>query len=143
LIRVAEEVITMADKELQVREKQELQAEAEHTRQGLVFTPTVDIFESDKDITVLADMPGVATDGVTIDLQNNELKISGEVEVQGSEKERYLLREYHTGRFHRHFTLSDRIDQSKISASMKDGVLRLVLPKAEKAKPKRIEVKAE
>jgi HSP20 family protein len=102
----------------------------------------VDIFESEGNITVLADMPGVASDDVTIDLQNNELKISGEVEDRGSEKERYLLREYNTGRFHRHFTLSDRIDQNKITASMKDGVLRLVLPKAEKAKPRRIEVKA-
>ncbi|MEJ2427814.1 MAG: Hsp20/alpha crystallin family protein [Deltaproteobacteria bacterium] len=132
----------MADKELQVRKKQELQRESEHTRSGLVFTPMVDIFESEGNITVLADMPGVASDDVTIDLQNNELKISGEVEDQGSEKERYLLREYNTGRFHRHFTLSDRIDQNKITASMKDGVLRLVLPKAEKAKPRRIEVKA-
>jgi len=57
----------MADKDLQVREKQELQTEAEHTRPGLVFTPTVDIFESEQEITVLADMPGVASDGVTID----------------------------------------------------------------------------
>ena len=133
----------MADKDLQLREKKELQTEAEHTKPGLVFTPTVDIFESEEEITVLADMPGVASDGVTIDLHNNELKISGEVEDQGSERERYLLREYDIGRFHRHFTISDRIDQSKISASMKDGVLRLVLPKAEKAKPRRIEVKAE
>ena len=132
----------MADKELQVREKQELQSESELTRPGLVFTPMVDIFESEGNITVLADMPGVASDGVTIDLQNNELKIMGEVEDQGSEQERYLLREYNTGRFHRHFSLSDRIDQNKITASMKDGVLRLVLPKAEKAKPRRIEVKA-
>ena len=132
----------MADKELQVREKQELQSESELTRPGLVFTPMVDIFESEGNITVLADMPGVASDGVTIDLENNELKIMGEVEEQGSVKERYLLREYNTGRFHRHFTLSDRIDQNKITASMKDGVLRLVLPKAETAKPRRIEVKA-
>jgi HSP20 family protein len=132
----------MTDKELQVREKQQLQGEAEHTRPGLIFTPLVDIFESEQNITVLADMPGVAGEGVSIDLQNNELKITGEVEDQGSEKERYLLREYNTGRFHRHFTLSDHIDQSKITASMKDGVLRLVLPKAEKAKPRRIEVKA-
>jgi len=132
----------MADKELQVREKQELQGDAEHTRPGLVFTPMVDIFESEQNITVLADMPGVASDGVSIDLQNNELKITGEVEDQRSEKERYLLREYNTGRYHRHFALSDQIDQSKITASMRDGVLRLVLPKAEKAKPKRIEVKA-
>jgi HSP20 family protein len=142
VIRILEEVMIMADKELQVREKQELQSEAEHTRPGLVFTPMVDIFESEQDITVFADMPGVSSDGVSIDLQNNELKITGEVEDQGGERERFLLREYNTGRFHRHFTISDRIDQSKITASMKDGVLRLVLPKAEKAKPKKIEVKA-
>ncbi|UCE83144.1 MAG: Hsp20/alpha crystallin family protein [Deltaproteobacteria bacterium] len=130
----------MADKELLVREKQELQTDAEQTRPGVVFTPAVDIFESDKEISVLADMPGVASDGVTIDLHNDELKITGEVDPQGSENETYLLREYESGRFHRHFSLSDRIDQNKISASMKDGVLRLVLPKVEKAKPRKIEV---
>jgi len=133
----------MADKELQVREKQELQTDAEHTMPGVVFTPAVDIFESEQEITLLADMPGVTSDRVTIDLHNDELKVAGEVETQESENETYLLREYETGRFHRHFSLSDRIDQDKISASMKDGVLRLVLPKVEKAKPRRIEVKSD
>ena len=133
----------MADRELQVREKQELQTDAEQTMPGVVFTPAVDIFESEEEITLLADMPGVTSDGVTIDLHNDELKLTGEVEPQGSEKETYLLREYETGRFHRHFSLSDHIDQDKISASMKDGVLRLVLPKVEKAKPRKIEVKSE
>ena len=132
----------MAEKELQVREKQELQTETEQTRPGVVFTPAVDIFESEDEITLLADMPGVTSDGVIIDLHNDELKVAGEIEPQGSEKERYLLREYETGRFHRHFSLSDRVDQDKISASIKDGVLRLVLPKVEKAKPRRIEVKS-
>ena len=132
----------MADRELQIREKQELQTESEQTRPGLIFTPAVDIFESEQEIVLLADMPGVTSDGVTIDLHNNELKVTGEVEPQGSEKETLLLREYETGRYHRHFTLSDRIDQDKINASIKDGVLRLVLPKAEKAKPRRIEVKS-
>lgn len=132
----------MAEKDLQVREKKELQTEAEQTRPGRVFTPAVDIFESEAEITLLADMPGVTSDSVTIDLHNNELKITGEVEPQGSEQETYILREYETGRFHRHFSLSDRIDQSKISASMKDGVLRLELPKVEQAKPRRIEVKS-
>jgi HSP20 family molecular chaperone IbpA len=130
----------MADRELQVREKQELQTDAEHTMPGIVFTPAVDIFESEEEITLLADMPGVTSDGVTIDLHNDELKVTGEVEPQGSEKETTLFREYETGRFHRHFRLSDQIDQEKISASMKDGVLRLVLAKVEKAKPRKIEV---
>ena len=133
----------MADRELQVRAKHELQTDAEHTMPGVVFTPAVDIFESEEEITLLADMPGVTSDGVSIDLHNDELKVIGEVEPQGSEKETLLLREYETGRFHRHFRLSDRIEQDKISASMKDGVLRLVLPKVEKAKPRRIEVKSD
>ena len=133
----------MADKELQMREKQLLQTDAEQTRPGVIFTPAVDIFESEEEIVLLADMPGVTSDGVTIDLHNDELKVTGEVETQGSENETFLLREYETGRYHRHFTLSDRIDQDKINASIKDGVLRLVLPKAERAKPRRIEVKSE
>ena len=133
----------MAEKELLIREKQELQTNLEHTMPGAVFTPAVDIFESEEEITLLADMPGVPSDGVTIDLHNDELKVMGEVEPQGSENETSLVREYETGRFHRHFSLSDRVDQDKISASMKDGVLRLVLPKVEKAKPRKIEVKSE
>lgn len=132
----------MADRELQLREKRELQTDAEQTMPGVIFNPAVDIFESEEEITLLADMPGVTGAGVTIDLHNDELKITGEVEAQRSENETYLLREYETGRFHRHFSLSDRIDQSKISASMKDGVLRLILPKVEKAKPRKIEVTA-
>ncbi|UCG12563.1 MAG: Hsp20 family protein, partial [Deltaproteobacteria bacterium] len=79
----------MADKELQVREKQELRADAEQTKPGVVFTPAVDIFESEEEMTLLADMPGVASDGVNIDLQNDELKITGEVETSGSQNETY------------------------------------------------------
>jgi HSP20 family protein len=132
--------IPMTEKELQLRGKQEL-AGKEQTRPGPVFVPSVDIFETDQEITLLADMPGVATDRVSIDLNEDQLTLTGDVETQGTEKERVLLREYETGRFQRSFTVSDRIDQGKITASMSDGVLRLVLPKAEKAKPRRIEVK--
>ncbi|MBW1980704.1 MAG: Hsp20/alpha crystallin family protein [Deltaproteobacteria bacterium] len=132
----------MADKELQVREKQQVQAEAEQTKPGPVFVPAVDIFESENEITLLADLPGVASDSISIDLTEGQLTISAEVEDQTADNERFLLKEYETGRFHREFSLSDRIDQSKISATMKDGVLRLVLPKVEKARPRKIEVKA-
>ena len=130
----------MDDKAIQVTGKREVQAEAEPTRPGALFMPAVDIFESENEITLLADMPGVPSDRVTIDLHEGQLVLTGEVRPQGSEKEKYILKEYEVGRFHRHFALSDRIDQDRISASMKDGVLRLVLPKAEKAKPRKIEV---
>ena len=132
----------MTDKELQLRGKQEVTGR-EQTRPGPVFVPAVDIFETENEITLLADMPGVGGDRVGIDLHDDQLTLTGDVETQGSDKERFLLREYETGRFHRTFTVSDRIDQGKITASMSDGVLRLVLPKAEKAKPRRIEVKTD
>jgi HSP20 family protein len=130
----------MTEKELQLRGKQELTGK-EQTRPGPVFVPSVDIFETEQEITLLADMPGVASDRVSIDLNEDQLTITGDIEAQGTEKERVLLREYQTGRFERSFSVSDRIDQGKITASMSDGVLRLVLPKAEKAKPRKIEVK--
>ena len=132
----------MSDKELQVRGKRELEGEGERTKPGPVFVPAVDIFESEAEITLLADMPGVTSENVSIDLHENQLTVSGEVEPLTSEKEEYLLQEFETGTFHRQFTLSDRIDQNAITATVKDGVLRLVLPKAEKAKPRKIEVKA-
>lgn len=132
----------MSDEELRVREKRELESKTERTRPGPVFAPAVDIFESEAEITLLADMPGVASENVSIDLHENQLTVSGEVEPLTFEKEEYLLQEFETGTFHRQFTLSDRIDQNAITATVKDGVLRLVLPKAEKAKPRKIEVKA-
>ena len=132
----------MSDKEIQVRGKRELETEGERTKPGPAFVPAVDIFESETEITLLADMPGVSSENVSIDLHENQLTVSGEVEPFISEKEEYLLQEFETGTFHRQFTLSDRIDQSAITATVKDGVLRLVLPKAEKAKPRKIEVKA-
>jgi HSP20 family molecular chaperone IbpA len=130
----------MSEKELQRRDKEEIQTGAEQTRPGPVFSPAVDIFETEAEITLLADMPGVVSDRVDVDLREGQLTITGETVRPGSEKERTLFREYDTGRFERVFTVSDRIDQGRISASMKDGVLKLVLPKVEKAKPRKIEV---
>jgi HSP20 family protein len=130
----------MKDKELQTREKEELQASGETTRPGPVFVPPVDIFESESALTLLADMPGVTREGVTVDIDNAELTITGEVPAREGGSLRPLLEEYATGTFRRVFTLSERIDQERITASMDKGVLRLVLPKAERALRKRIEV---
>lgn len=133
----------MADaKELQVKEKQEIAAPAEQTRPGLVFRPDVDIFERDSDIVLLADMPGVAADSVEIDLRDDVLTLTGDVRPWEGGDESDILVEFEIGKYHRHFTLSDAIDQENIDAFMQDGVLRLTLPKVQKAKPRQITVKS-
>ena len=134
----------MADtqsKELKVREKQEVASPAEQTTPGLVFTPAVDIFETEKEITLLADMPGVKADDLTIDLRDNTLTLTADVVPVDNPNEEDLLVEYETGRYYRQFTLGELINQERIDAKLNDGVLRLTLPKVEKATPKKIAVK--
>lgn len=114
----------------------------EQTRPGPVYTPAVDIFESDDRISVLADMPGVKAKDLKIDLRENVLTLSAPVNAPEAQGETEILREYETGTFFRQFTLSEMIDQSKIDAKLTDGVLRLELPKLEKAKPRQITVQA-
>jgi HSP20 family molecular chaperone IbpA len=128
-------------KEMTKAQKQEL-AGAEATRPGRVFTPSVDILETRDAIVVLADMPGVQPEGLTIDLRDNVLTIDGAVDEIEVENEQMLLHEYDTGAFHRQFRLTSAIDQGGIDAALRDGVLRLTLPKAAEAKPRKIAVKA-
>jgi HSP20 family molecular chaperone IbpA len=129
-------------KELQVKEKQAVASPAEQTRPGVVFTPEVDIFENEKQITLLADMPGVAPGDVNVDLNDSVLTISGEVAPFEEKDESDVLIEFEVGKYYRQFTLSEVVDQSKIEAKLEDGVLRLILPKAEKAMPRQITVTA-
>jgi HSP20 family molecular chaperone IbpA len=129
-------------KALQAKEKAEVTSAGEHTRPGLVFTPTVDIYETEKEITLLADMPGVRAESLSIDLHENVLSLDGDVKSPEGEEEVDVFKEYRTGKYHRQFTLSQVIDQSKIEAAMKDGVLRLTLPKVEAATPRKITVKS-
>jgi HSP20 family protein len=113
----------------------------EQTRPGLIYNPATDIFESDNSITLLADMPGVQAADLEIDLRENVLTVSGRVTQPESKYESDVLREYQSGTFFRQFTLSERIDQAKIDAKLSDGVLRLELPKVERAKPSQIVAK--
>ena len=128
-------------KALQAKEKAEVTTSAEQTKPGAVFTPAVDIFETDKEITLLADMPGVKADSLNIDLHESMLSLDGDVKSPEGAGEVDVIREYRTGKYYRQFTLSQVIDQSKIEAAMKDGVLRLRLPKVEAAKPRKIAVR--
>ena len=129
-------------KELQVMEKREVAAPAEQTRPGLVFTPEVDIFETDREITILADMPGVAADGVKIDLRDGVLTLQGDIKPWEDAGESDVLVEFEIGKYYRRFTLSNAVDQERIEAKLEDGVLRLSLPKSEKAMPRKIAVSA-
>lgn len=129
-------------KELKVREKQTVTSQGEPTRPGAVYTPDVDIFESDHEITLLADIPGVTTDNLSIDLRDDVLTLTGETISDQESSEEPIVIEYGMGKYYRQFTLSHVIDQNKITAELKDGVLRLVLPKVEKATPRKITVSA-
>jgi HSP20 family molecular chaperone IbpA len=132
----------MEGKSLLPRDKTEVTSPAEPTRPGLSFTPTVDIFETDHDITLLADMPGVNAEDLIIDLRENVLTLSADVVDPEGPDEVEVLREYRTGSYYRQFSLSEMIDQAKIEADLKDGVLGLKLPKVEAAQPRRMAVKA-
>jgi HSP20 family molecular chaperone IbpA len=126
--------------DIQAKKKTEYHTPAEQTRPGLVFTPAVDIYETDKEITLLADMPGVKAEDINIDLKDNTLTIMGQVESPKKKEEVDIFMEYRIGNYFRKFTLSEMIDQGKIEAGIKDGVLKLVLPKIEKAAPRKITV---
>ena len=131
----------MTAKEMELKEKHEVKkTTGEGTRPGPIFVPAVDILENANDITILADMPGVESKNVDIDLRDNQLTIVGKVEPIENEKEVSLYKEFNWGDYSRQFTLSNVIDQAKITAKMDQGVLKLVLPKAEKAKPQKIKV---
>lgn len=115
----------------------------EQTRSGPVFWPAVDIFEDANTITVLADMPGVKATDVRIDLRESVLTLSGRVARAEAPGEVSVLREFEPGTYFRQFTLAETIDQGKIDARLADGVLRLELPKQERAKPRQITVRAD
>ena len=129
-------------KSLQAKEKKEVTTPAELTKPGLVFNPAVDIFETERELTLMADLPGVKAKDLKIDLKDNVLTLTADETPLEGPQEKDLLREYRTGTYYRQFSLSDTIDQSKIEAVMRDGVLRLTLPKVEATTPRKITVKA-
>ncbi len=130
----------MTEKDLQPREKVEVTTEGESTRNCPVYVPAVDIYESDEALVLVADMPGVSPENVSIDIRDNLLSLRGTVEIEES-KERAHFQEYGVGDFYRQFSLGRTIDQSRIEASMRNGVLTLTLPKADSLKPRKISVK--
>jgi len=129
-------------KEIKVREKEEIKKdEGEPTQAGVYYSPAVDIFETDEAITLLADLPGVERDNLSINVEDRHLTITGLVSEPESRLQS-VYSEYGVGGYTRSFRLSDTIDQTRISAALNDGVLTLVLPKADRLKPRKIEISA-
>ena len=120
------------------------------TNDASLWTPPVDVRESDTEVVVEAELPGIAREAISVRYHDGRLVLEGQrEEVTGSGPENgetgsasggWLRRERVAGRFHRSFDLPESVDSSAISAESKDGVLRVVLPKLEKAQPRQIEV---
>lgn len=126
-------------------EKQEVALEegTELTRDRRTFIPRTDIYETADSLTLLMDIPGAKESDIEIVLEKNVLTVHALVEPEVPEGYALALQEYEIGDYQRSFRLSNEINQEKIEASYKDGVLRLTLPKAEAAKAKKISVKVE
>ena len=133
----------MADEVQTQKQEAEIEEGAERTRASRVYIPHVDIFSDGDDIIILADMPGVAEQDVDIMLEKDVLTINGYVSGGGTPEGYELAHgEYGVGDFQRRFTLPDEIDRDGVEASLNNGVLRVVLPKAPEAQARRITVKA-
>ena len=128
------------DQELQVQRKREVETRQESTIPARAFVPVADIFETEQALTLKLEMPGVARDRVEVRVENDVLTIEGRVDLGVYENLRPLYTEYNVGNYARTFQLSSKIEQDGIRAALENGVMTLVLPKVERAKPRKIQV---
>jgi HSP20 family protein len=126
--------------ELQVQKKRELENKDETTIPARMFVPASDIYEAENDLTVILEMPGVEKSNVDIRVEDGVLTVEGRLDLTKYHRLQPLYTEYNIGHYARSFRLSSKIDQNKIAADMKDGVLSLKLPKVEESKPRTIPV---
>ncbi len=125
---------------LEVQEKKELVGKEEKTVPARYYIPNTDIFESEDALTVVMEMPGVERKDIDIRLENDVLRVEGRIDFAKYEGMEPVYTEYNIGHYARAFTLSEKIDQDRISAELDDGVLTLTLKKAEAAMPRRITI---
>jgi HSP20 family protein len=126
--------------ELQVQQKREIEKKTEGTTPGRTFVPVTDIFETPEALTVVLEMPGVDRNSIEANVEDDIVTIEGRIDFSKYEGMQPVYTEYNVGHYARSFQISNKVDQSKISAQMKDGVVTIVLPKAEQAKPRKIQV---
>jgi HSP20 family protein len=126
--------------ELQVQQKREVDKKTEGTTPGRTFLPVTDIFETPEALTVVLEMPGVDRNSIEANVEDDIVTIEGRIDFTKYEGMQPVYTEYNVGHYARSFEISNKIDQTKINAQMKDGVVTIVLPKAEQAKPRKIQV---
>jgi HSP20 family molecular chaperone IbpA len=124
-----------------VQQKREVEKAQEPTMPTRAFLPTTDIFETEDALTLVLEMPGVDRGNIDVSVENGVLTVEGKINFDKYEGLQPAYSEYNIGPYRRSFRISSRIDQDKIKAEIRDGVITLVLPKAEEAKPRRIEVR--
>lgn len=129
-----------AQKELEVQQKREVEKPQETTVPAQFYQPNTDIFEEEGSLTLVMEMPGVQKENVDITIEKNVLEVEGKIDFSKYQDLEPVYTEYNVGHYKRSFSLSSKIDQSKISAEMDNGLLTLVLPKAEEAKPRTINI---
>ena len=132
--------MTNQEKAMAVQEQEMVPEETERTRECRCFVPRADIYELDENIYVVLDMPGINENAVEITLEKNVLNVKGFSQIEEHDNFSMVRAEYEIGDYERSFRISDAIDQSKIEANYKNGVLKLTLPKAEEAKARKISV---
>jgi HSP20 family molecular chaperone IbpA len=129
-----------AKQELQVQQKRELDKKEEGTIPVRAFLPTADIYESQDALKVVLEMPGVEKGNVDVRVEDGVLNVEGRLDLTKYQGLQPLYTEYNIGHYSRSFRLSNKINQDKIGAELKEGVLSLTLPKVEEAKPRTIQV---
>jgi HSP20 family protein len=128
--------------ELEVQQKRELEKKNESTIPARVFLPNTDIFETEESLTVVMEMPGVNREHTDITVEDDVLSVAGRIDFSKYENFVPVYTEYNVGHYRRSFNLDPHsFDEHRIRAEMKDGVLTLTLPKAERVKPRRIPLK--
>jgi HSP20 family protein len=131
----------MAEQKNKVQKTESTNVEkAERTRSGRVYIPSTDIYETADKMILIADMPGASSDSIHVTLEHDLLTIEAQVEFKMPEGYELVYNEYGIGDYYRSFTLNELVDRDKISAHYKNGVLELVLPKIEPAKPRQISI---
>ena len=132
--------MTEEKKEVTVNTKKEIKSQESFTVPGKKYSPATDIVETDNELKLYMDMPGVDKKNVRIKLEKNVLEIDGQIDSGFYAGLQPLYSEYNLGHYVRRFQLSSEINQSKIEANIENGVLHLTLPKVPEKQPRMIAV---